>query len=132
MSAFLPFKVANLRFNSVVNTKLPVPQTSFSRNIMRIRACAKNVTNSANKFYIAALNFPKSVQLFQYNLFVPKHRLPILNFLTICTKLRPKNSTNLSALKLQATHGLKTSKLQLPYQKIYYFPIQKNHFLVWA
>ena len=36
--------------------------------------------------------------------------MPIRNFLTICTKLRPKNSTNLSALKLQATHGLKNLK----------------------
>ena len=36
--------------------------------------------------------------------------MPIWNFLTICTKLRPKNSTNLSALKLQATHGLKNLK----------------------
>ena len=36
--------------------------------------------------------------------------MPIRNFLTICTKLRPKNSTNLSALKLQAIHGLKNLK----------------------
>ena len=36
--------------------------------------------------------------------------MPIRNFLTICTKLRPKNSTKLSALKLQATHGLKNLK----------------------
>ena len=42
--------------------------------------CTKNATNSANKFYIAALNFPKSVQLFKYNPFVPKFRMPILNF----------------------------------------------------
>ena len=65
--------------------------------------CAKNITNLANEFYIAAL--------FKYNPFVPKFRMPILNFLNICTKLRPKNSTNLSALKLLATHRLKTSKL---------------------
>ena len=55
--------------------------------------------------------------------------MPILSFLKICTKLRPKNSTNLSALKLLATHRLKTSKLQLPFQKIYHFPIQKKSIL---
>ena len=62
-----------------------------------------------NKFYIAALNFPKSFQLFWYNLFMPKFRMSILNFLTICIKLRPKNSIK-SVLKLLATHRLKTSK----------------------
>ena len=70
--------------------------------------------------------------LFKYNLFVPKLKMPILNFLTICTKFRHKNSTNLSDLKLLATHRLKTSKLWLPFQEIYYFPIQKNQFSVRA
>ena len=58
--------------------------------------------------------------------------MPILNFLTICTKLMPKNSANLSILKLLATHRLKTSKLLLPFQKIYYIPIQKNQFSIRA
>ena len=58
--------------------------------------------------------------------------MSILNFLNICTKLKPKNPTNLSALKLLATHRLKTSKLQLQFPKIYYFPTQKNQFSVRA
>ena len=41
----------------------------------------------------------------------------------------PKNSANLSILKLLATHRLKTSKLLLPFQKIYYIPIQKKSVL---
>ena len=48
---------------------------------------------------------------------MPKFRMPILNFLTICNKLRPKKWTNLSVLKLFATHRLKSAKLQLPFQK---------------
>ena len=61
-----------------------------------------------------------------------KIQVPILIFLTIFTKLRPKNSDNLSVLKLLATHRLKTSKLLLPFQKIYFFPIQKKKFPVRA
>ena len=53
-------------------------------------------------------------------------------YLTICTKLRHKNSTNLSVLKIIATHRLKASKRQFAFQKIYHFPIQKNQFLVRA
>ena len=47
-------------------------------------------------------------------------------------QIKAQKLDNLSALKLQATRGLKTSKLQLPYQKIDHFPIQKNQFLVRA
>ena len=50
----------------------------------------------------------------------------------LSTKLRHKNSTNLSVLKIIATHGLKASKRQFAFQKIYHFPIQKNQFLVRA
>ena len=38
----------------------------------------------------------------------------------------------LSVLKLLGTRRLKTSKLWLPFQKIYHHPIQKNLFSVWA
>ena len=44
----------------------------------------------------------------------------------------PKNSANLSILKLLATHRLKTSKLLLPFQKIYFFPIKNKKFPVRA
>ena len=68
--------------------------------------------------------------------FVPKTwRTPQKNStlpLYICTKLRHKNSTNLSVLKIIATHRLKASKRQFAFQKIYHFPIQKNQFLVRA
>ena len=40
---------------------------------------------------------------------LPKFRMQILNFLSICIKLRPKNSPNLSVLKLLAAHRLKAS-----------------------
>ena len=46
---------------------------------------------------------------------MPRFRMPILNFSTICTKLRPKNWTNLSVLTLLEIE--KSSKLQLPFQK---------------
>ena len=58
--------------------------------------------------------------------------MPALNFLTICNKLRPINSTNLSILKILATHRLKVSKLQLAFQEIYQFLIQNNQFSVSA
>lgn len=41
---------------------------------------------------------------------MPKLRIPIPNFSTICTKLRPENLTNLSDLKLSVTHQQKASK----------------------
>ena len=87
--------------------------------------CAKNVTSSANKFYIAALNFSKSDQLFKYNPFVPKFRMPILNFLNICTKLMPKNLTNLSALKLLALHRLKPQNTSYHSRKFTTFRFRK-------
>ena len=54
--------------------------------------------------------------------------MPILNFLTICTKLRPKTTTNLSVGKLL----VKGSKPELPLQKNFHFPIQKNQFSIRA
>ena len=114
--------------------QIPCAQNSFSRNIMRITIrvmCQKR--NELHKQILHCRSaLSKICLLFKYNLFVPKLKMPILNFLTICTKFRHKNSTNLSDLKLLATHRLKTSKLWLPFQEIYYFPIQKNQFSVRA
>jgi len=49
-----------------------------------------NVTTSANKFNIIALNSLKP----EYNLFAAKFGSSIPNLLTISTKLRPKNFIN--------------------------------------
>ena len=54
--------------------------------------------------------------------------MPILNFLTICTKLRLKTTTNLSVGKLL----VKGSKPELPLQKNFHFPIQKNQLSIRA
>ena len=47
-------------------------------------------------------------------------------------QIKPINSTNLSVLKILATHRLKVSKLQLAFQEIYQFLIQNNQFSVSA
>ena len=93
--------------------QIPCAQNSFSRNIMRITI--RVICQKRNELHKQILHcrseLSKICLLFKYNLFVPKLKMPILNFLIICTKFRHKNSTNLSDLKLLATHRLKTSKL---------------------
>ena len=55
-------------FRILINivTKFSAPKILFHVILWESQSelCAKNVANSTNKFYIAALNFPKSVQLF--------------------------------------------------------------------
>ena len=58
----------HLLFLILINivTKFSAPKILFRVILWESQSelCAKNVANSTNKFYIAALNFPKSVQLF--------------------------------------------------------------------
>ena len=70
-------------------------QNSFSRNIMRITI--KAMWQKRNKPSEQILHCRSELSkicpavFFLHNPFVPKFRMPILNFLNICTKLRPKN-----------------------------------------
>ena len=111
-------------------------QNSFSRNIMRItiRAMCQKRSELNEQILYCRSELSKICSV----VLVPSIRAKIqdanseLLILTICTKLRPKNSDNLSVLKLLATRRLKTSKLLLPFQKIYFFPIKKKKFPVRA
>ena len=109
-------------------------QNSFSRDIMRIiiRAMCQKRSELNEQILYCRSELSKICSVVLVPSIRAKIQVPILNFLTIFTKLRPKNSDNLSVLKLLATHRLKTSKLLLPFQKIYFFPIQKKKFPVRA
>ena len=67
----------------------------------------RNERNEQILHYLSEL--PKICPAVLVQSILPKFRMQILNFLSICIKLRPKNSPNLSVLKLLAAHRLKAS-----------------------
>ena len=60
-----------------------------------------------NKIYVALFHFCLAIEERHALIQLRKE----LNYLTICTKLSPKSSTDLAVLKILATHRLKASKL---------------------